>query len=57
MVKKYLAKKGLTYTEKNIKDPENMRELIDTTGIWTVPVLIKGEETIIGYRPDLLARL
>jgi glutaredoxin len=57
MVKQFLAKKGLAYEEKDIENTDNMKELIANTGVWTVPVLVSGEETIIGYRPDLLARL
>jgi glutaredoxin len=47
-LKKWLARKGFEYTEKNIDDPKNHKELLKLAGVSTVPVTIINNRPYIG---------
>ena len=61
MVKKYLAMKGQEFEEVNIEqNPEKQQEMIEMTGVMTVPVtiIVKDDETkdvTIGFNAAKLA--
>lgn len=49
LAKEYLDEKGLEYTEKNVqKDSQARKELMEM-GHMGVPVVIIGEEQIVGF--------
>ena len=55
--KEYLDEKGVQYTEKNInEDPEARRELM-ARGHMGVPVIIVGDEEIVGFDKPKLDKL
>lgn len=56
-LKTWLDSKGVTYEEKNVEDPVNMQEMIDKTGMWSVPQTIVGDRVISGPHFSLLSEL
>lgn len=55
--KQYLDDKGVEYEEKNVQtDPEARKELM-TMGHMGVPVIVIGEEEIVGFDRDKIDRL
>ena len=61
MVKKYLAAKGVTYSEVNLdQNPERQAEATRLSGSMTVPVTVvtrhdDSQEVVIGYNLSKLA--
>ena len=54
MVKVYLSRKGLDFTEYNVSlDPEAVKRLIGM-GYRTTPVTVIGDERVVGYSPPKL---
>ena len=55
MAKRYLDDLGVTYKDIDVDaDPAAARELVETSGQAGIPVLLIGEETIIGFdRPRI----
>ena len=54
MVKVYLSRKGLDFTEYNVSlDPEAVKRLIGM-GYRTTPVTVIGDEQVVGYSPPKL---
>ena len=48
--KEYLSQKGVTYTDYDVsKDRERAREMIEKSGQMGVPVIMVGEEVIVGF--------
>lgn len=55
--KKYLAKIGVEYTEKPVEEEKHLKEMQEMLGVSTVPVVVYGNEVIVGYNPSRLAGL
>jgi len=60
-VKEYLTSKGVAYTDINVgKDREKAKEMIQKTNQMSVPVVIIGDQMILGFNParidELLAK-
>ncbi len=56
-VKDYLNNKNIPYTEKNIsKDMAARRELV-SQGYMGVPVIIVGDQTVVGFDKEKLEQL
>ncbi len=54
MVKVYLSRKGVSFTEYNVSmDPEAVKRLVGM-GYRTTPVTVIGNERIVGYSPPKL---
>jgi glutaredoxin len=54
MVKVYLSKKGVEYTEHNVSnDMDSLKELVGM-GYRSTPVTVIGEEKVVGYSPAKL---
>jgi glutaredoxin 3 len=50
MVKEYLSQKGLTFMEHDLsKDISKAREMVEKTGQMGVPVVIIGENIVVGF--------
>lgn len=59
-VKKLLDMKGIEYNTVDVSDDNKLRqELMDKTGMMSVPVTVKGnwEEFVVGYSPRKLMEL
>jgi glutaredoxin len=55
MVKVYLSRKGVPFTEHNVsKSVDSLKSLVKM-GFRTTPVTIIGEEKVVGYSPAKLA--
>ena len=56
--KEYLSQKGVAYTEHDVAvDKEKAKEMIEKSGQMGVPVVIVGNEVVIGFNQALLDRL
>ena len=54
MVKVYLSRKGLEFTEHNVStDRESLKDLV-SMGYRSTPVTVIGEEKVVGYSPAKL---
>ena len=52
MVKVYLSRKGIPFTERNVsKDREALSSLVGM-GYRTTPVTVIGDEKVVGYSPS-----
>jgi glutaredoxin 3 len=49
LVKEYLSKKGVSYTEKNVSQDANARKELVRKGYMGVPVVIIDGEEIVGF--------
>ena len=56
--KKYMKDRGVQYTEYNVmEDIEKRNEMVELSGQMGVPVLVVGEEVLIGFNPAVLGKL
>jgi glutaredoxin len=54
--KEYLQENGVTYEERNIKEPTFRKELMGM-GFMSVPVIKIGEETVLGFDKEKIDSL
>ncbi|MBW4828410.1 MAG: glutaredoxin family protein [Clostridiaceae bacterium] len=47
--KEYLSEKGIKYDEKNVQENSQAKNELLSMGYRTVPVLIVGDEEIVGF--------
>ncbi len=58
MAKEFLSQKGVEFTEYNVAaDPDKLKEMMDKSGQLGVPVIVVGDEVLVGYDPDELERM
>lgn len=58
MLKKYLNMKNVEFETVDVTNNEEKRqELLDRTGLMTVPITQKGDEYVAGFQPALLTKL
>lgn len=57
-LKDYLDEKGVGYREVDVSEDYNAAmKMVDLTGQRSVPVLMKGEQYVIGYNPEQIDRI
>ena len=54
MVKVYLSRKGLEFTERNISEDDAARDDLLGMGIRSTPVTVIGDQNVVGYSPPKL---
>ncbi len=58
MAKEWMAAKGVSYSDYNVgKDAQKRQEMVEMTGQLGVPVIKIGDEVMIGFNPDQMAKL
>lgn len=58
MVKKYLTMKNVPYQEVDVTEDMTVRqELLNKTGMQTVPVTSNGSDFVVGWNPGALSKL
>jgi glutaredoxin 3 len=56
--KDYLSQKGVSFTDYDVaKDREKAREMIQKSGQMGVPVIVVGDEVIVGFNQPQLDEL
>lgn len=56
-VRTWLAQHDIAFRERNVsRDPRAAQDLV-TTGIFATPLLVVGEDRVLGFRPEALARV
>jgi arsenate reductase-like glutaredoxin family protein len=54
-VRSWLTERGITFSERNTSnDPESATELA-ATGVFATPVLVVGDQIVVGFRPKAIA--
>jgi len=56
-VKGFLSQKGVDFTERDIADEEALRELTEGYGLFTTPVVVVGDEVVVGFDKKKLAQV
>ncbi len=54
MVKVYLSRKGLEFTERNVSEDDAARDALLAMGLRSTPVTVIGDQNIVGYSPPKL---
>ena len=58
MVKEYLKEKGVDFKEYNVaQDSEALNEMVQLTGLRTVPVITCGRDVMVGFDPGRLDQM
>lgn len=58
MAKDWLTAKGIPYVDYNVgSDVEKRKEMMEMTGQLGVPVIKIGDEVMIGFNPDQMAKI
>jgi len=58
MAKDFFKANNVAYTDYNVAaDPEKRKELVDKSGQMGVPVILIGEEMVIGFNKPKIAQL
>lgn len=58
MAKDWLAAKGIPFVDYNVgSDVEKRKEMMEMTGQLGVPVIKIGDEVMIGFNPDQMAKI
>jgi len=55
MVKVYLSRKGVPFTEHNVSQSVDSLKALVKMGYRTTPVTVIGDEKVVGYSPAKLA--
>ena len=54
MVKVYLSRKGLEFTERNVSEDDAARDDLLAMGLRSTPVTVIGGQNVVGYSPPKL---
>ena len=54
MVKVYLSRKGIAFTERNVSEDDDARDALMAMGLRSTPVTIIGDQNVVGYSPPKL---
>ena len=58
MAKEWLDEKGIPYSDYNVgEDMEKRKEMVEITGQLGVPVIRVGENVMVGFNQDQLAKI
>lgn len=58
MAKDWLTAKNIPYTDYNVaQDMEKRKEMVEITGQLGVPVIKIGNDVMVGFNPDHMAKL
>jgi len=49
------VERGVTFVERNVTGDMDAAKALMATGIFGTPLLVVGDETVFGFRPDKLA--
>ena len=54
MVKVYLSRKGLEFTERNVSEDSAALDALMAMGLRSTPVTVIGDQSVVGYSPPKL---
>ncbi len=54
MVKAYLSRKGIAFTERNVSEDEDARDALLAMGLRSTPVTVIADQQVVGYSPPKL---
>lgn len=58
MAKEWLTNKNIPYTDYNVgEDAGKRKEMVEMTGQLGVPVIKIGDDIMVGFNPDQMAKL
>ena len=56
-VRSWLAGHGIVFIERNASDDPHVAQALAATGTFATPLLVFGEEKLLGFQPEALADL
>ena len=54
-VRAWLGERAIAFTERDLGSHPEAAQALAATGIFATPLLVVGEETVLGFRPEALA--
>ena len=54
-VRAWLTERGVAFTERDVTAAVGAAQALCSTGTFATPLLVAGERTVLGFRPDALA--
>ena len=54
-VRAWLTDRGVAFTERNVGGDLAAAQALAATGVFATPLLVVGQEKVLGYRPERLA--
>jgi glutaredoxin 3 len=57
MVKEFLSQKGVSFTERDIASDESAMQELSELGYMTTPVILVGDEVVVGFNRQRLEEL
>ena len=55
-VRAWLAGRGVVFSERNVSTDSSAAQALYRTGVFATPLLVVGEQRVLGYRPAALAQ-
>ncbi len=56
-VRAWLTERNIPFTERNVSTDIAHAQALYATGIFATPLLVVGDQHVLGYRPDELGRV
>ena len=53
-VRAWLTGRGVVFSERNVSTDSSAAQALYRTGVFATPLLVVGEERVLGYRPRAL---
>jgi arsenate reductase-like glutaredoxin family protein len=50
----WLKQRNLSFLERNVSEDPSAAQALAATGIFATPLLVVGDRTVLGFRPDAL---
>ena len=54
-VRAWLTARGVAFTERNVGTDLDAAQALAATGLFATPLLVVGQEKVLGFRPERLA--
>ena len=54
-VRTWLVERGIAFTERDVSRDAEAAQVLAATGTFATPLLVVGEEQVLGFRPKALA--
>jgi glutaredoxin len=54
-VRRWLTERGVAFVERNVGDDADAAQALLATGTFATPLLVVGDTTVLGFRPDRIA--
>ncbi|MBA3450183.1 MAG: glutaredoxin family protein [Chloroflexia bacterium] len=56
-VRTWLRDRGISFTERDASSDPDAAQALAATGTFATPLLVIGDDRVLGFRPEVLARI